>query len=192
MEKKFYLVPSGKNMMWTAVGEHGISIEFREGLFNQSQKVSTPEGLTSEQVEKMPTYLREIGEWLAENHEEVVTCHPAARCHAIWTLDNERYWYAIADATKSLLVDASWPDNASTFLYSEVEDYINFENGIGLDEKEQCNLLGSLSMLDDEEAMEVVNIVYVFWQHYNERALEDWARELLWWPAWCPDELRGM
>lgn len=189
MAKKFQLVASKENMMWTVSDENGISIKFREGLFNETQDVNYPDGMTGEQIEQLPTALREIGEWMMENHEEVAVCHPAARCRAIWVLDNERYWYALADAMKSLIVD--WDENqAATFLYSEVEDYLQLENGVGLNEAEQCNLLGSLSLLDDEEAMEVVNIVYVFWQHCEEKDTETWARELLWWPAWCPAELR--
>lgn len=67
---------------------------------------------------------------------------------------------------------------------------MSLENGQQLDEKEQCNLLGSLSLLSNTEAWEVINLVYIFWAHCEQIDTQVWARDLLWWPAWCPVDLR--
>ena len=71
-----------------------------------------------------------------------------------------------------------------------MEDYVSLENGIGLNEAEKTNLLGAISLLDDDEANEVINILYVFWTERHEADAEQWARDLLWWPAWCPQDKR--
>lgn len=172
--------------MWTVYdGISHVSIDFREGLFNDTQKVNLPDDLTTEDAQKLATTMREIGDWMAQNHMELSMCDAPARCRAIYMLNNERYWLAMADAMNSLIID--WPDDAyPECLYAEMEDYIRLENGIGLNEAEATNLLGSLSLLDNDEAWEVINILYVFWEERRSIECDTWARDLLWWPAWCP------
>lgn len=185
-----FTLTSGENLMWTiADAETKVSITFREGLFNETQKVNLPEGLTEEQIMHMHTTMREFGDWMAQNHNELCLCTPGARCRAIYTLSNERYWLAMADAMNSLIID--WPDDSyPEFLLAEMEDYVRLENGIGLNEAEKTNLLGAISLLGDDEAYEVINILYVFWTERDDADIEQWARDLLWWPAWCPESKR--
>ena len=43
MAKERFELTSGKELMWTVTdNESGIAIEFREGLFNESQEVKLP------------------------------------------------------------------------------------------------------------------------------------------------------
>lgn len=177
-------------MMWRVVDKQtGFSIDFREGLFNETQEVNIPDGLTDEQIKGAATTMREIGDWLASAAPEVVTCDTAARCRAIWTLANERYWLAMADALNGVLVD--WDDDETAArLIDEMDDYIDDTTTINLTAAERENLVGALSLLSDLEAREVVNMIYVFWQWGDDKDAAVWARDLLWWPAWCPDELK--
>lgn len=184
-----FTLTAAAGMKWTVVdNESGIKIDFIEGLFNESQKVTYPEDLasnmTADNVKKVSAIMREIGDWLAENHMEAAGCRRTDRLSAIWILANKKYWFALVNAMNSLIVN--WDESVTAaYLRAEVEDYISLDNGIGLTEVEACNLRGSISLLDDEEAMEVVDIVYAFW-HYKENAdLGEWADSVLRWPSLC-------
>lgn len=185
-----FTLTSGENLMWeVADTETKVSITFREGLFNETQKVSLPEGMSDDQVAKLHTTLREIGDWMAQNHAKICLCNASSRCHAIYTLCNERYWLAMADAMKSLIID--WPDDSyPELLFAEMDDYVGLDNGVGLNQAEKTNLLGAISLLDDEEAYEVVGIVSALWSEREDENIEKWARDILWWPAWCPEDNR--
>ncbi len=169
--------------------ETGFTITFRDGLFNETQRVTTPDNLTEEQIQHAATTMREIGDWLGANYPERCTCHAAARCAAIWTLSNEHYWLAMADALNGTLID--WGDiGFAARLFYEMDDYKDTAAADQwLNEAEKCNLLGSLSLISDEEAKEVIDIIYNFW-HTEDADIQEWARDVLWWPAWCPDELK--
>ena len=185
-----FTLTSGENLQWTvADAETKISITFREGLYNETQQVNLPENLSEDQTLHLHTTMREFGDWMAQNHSELCLCTPGARCRAIYTLCQERYWLAMADAMKSLIIDCP-DDSYPELLLAEMEDYVSLENGIGLNEAEKTNLLGAISLLDDDEANEVINILYVFWTERHEADAEQWARDLLWWPAWCPQDKR--
>jgi hypothetical protein len=187
--ERFTLTPCA-NMMWRVDDKQtGFSIDFREGLFYETQEVSTPANLTEEQIKSAATTMREMGDWLAHAAREVVICDTAARCRAIWTLANERYWLAMADALNGVLID--WDDDETAArLFDEMDDYTNDTTAINLTEAETENLMGALSMLSNSEAREVINLVYVFWQYCGNKDVSIWAHDLLWWPAWCPDELK--
>lgn len=186
-EERFVLVPS-ENLMWKVTDKQsGISVEFREGLFNETQKIETPDKFKSQdEALAVATHLREIGEWLKENHEEVAVCNLHARCRAIWNLANEKYWIALAGALNGLLVN--WePEKYAMYLKFEIDDYLAMEDKT-LNAAEKSNLLGAVSMLSAAEAMEVVYIVYAFWKHCEQKEVEKWASDLLWWPAWLSKE----
>ena len=73
--------------MWTAKdNESGVKIVFREGLFNETQVGKVPRDIDV-QVEgdamKLARIMREIGDWMAENHAEVALCDWRARRSAI-------------------------------------------------------------------------------------------------------------
>jgi hypothetical protein len=71
----------------------------------------------------------------------------------------------------------------------ELDDFFNLshENPADLQENEKSNLLGAVSLLDEDEALEVFRIIHTFWHEYYDadHDTETWARDLLWWPAWA-------
>ena len=62
MAKERFDLTSGKNLMWTVTdNENGIVIEFREGLFNESQEVKLLTEFTYGDAPRMARIMREIG-----------------------------------------------------------------------------------------------------------------------------------
>ena len=135
----------------------------------------------------MERIMREIGDWMAENHSEVALSDWEARRSAIWKLSNEKYWLAMAAATNSLLLSDVDAEHANFILYAEVCDWIEFENGVDLTEAEDENLKGVLSELTDEEAWEVCKMLHVYWNYKTDQGdMFQWAIDVTWWPAWLP------
>lgn len=190
-KERFELTP-GKGLMWTVTDkENRIAIDFREGLFNESQKVKMLEGFTCGDAPRMARIMREIGDWMAENHVEVALSDWKARRSAIWKLSNEKYWTAMAAATNSLLLLEIDADNAAYMLYAEVCDWAEFVKDVALTAAEEENLKGVLSELTDEEAWEVCKILHVFWNYKTDPGdMMQWATDVTWWPAWLPEELK--
>ena len=192
MAKERFTLASGKDLMWTVKdNESGIAIEFREGLFNESQEVKLPTDFVPADEPGMERIMREIGDWMAENHSEVALSDWEARRSAIWKLSNEKYWLAMAAATNSLLLSDVDVEHANFILYAEVCDWIEFENGVDLTEAEEENLKGVLSELTDAEAWEVFKMLHVFWNYKTDQGdMFQWAIDVTWWPAWLPTELK--
>lgn len=190
-KERFELTP-GKDLMWTVTDkENRIAIDFREGLFNESQKVKMIEGFTCGDTPRMARIMREIGDWMAENHVEVALSDWKARRSAIWKLSNEKYWTAMAAATNSLLLLETDADNAAYMLYAEVCDWAEFVKDVPLTAAEEENLKGVLSELTDEEAWEVCKMLHVFWNYKTDQDdMTQWATDVTWWPAWLPEELK--
>ena len=192
MEKERFSLKAGANLMWTVSdAESGVSIEFREGLFNETQKVNVPDNMQGCDAMKMASIMREIGDWMAENHSEVALCDWEARRSAIWKLSNEKYWLAMAAATNSLLLSDIDAGHATCMLYAEVCDWAEFEKSVDLTKAEEENLKGVLSELTDAEAWEVFKTLHVFWNYRTEDTdISQWALDVTWWPAWLPEELK--
>lgn len=192
MEKERFSLKAGANLMWTVSDtENGINIKFREGLFNETQRVNVSDEWSGiDAIKKLASLLREIGDWLAENHSEVALCDWEARRSAIWKLSNEKYWLAMAAATNSLLITEG--DTCYSFmLYSEVCDWLEIERRVDLTKAEEENLKGVLSGLTDSEAWEVLKILHVFWSYRTDDCdMFQWAMDVTWWPVWLPDELK--
>ena len=75
---------SGKDLMWTVKdNESGITIDFREGLFNETQEVKLPADFAPGDVMKLARIMREIGAWMAAYHSDVVLCEWEERRSAI-------------------------------------------------------------------------------------------------------------
>lgn len=192
MEKERFSLKAGANLMWTVSdAESGVSIEFREGLFNESQKVSVPDNMQGSDAMKVASVMREVGDWMAENHSEVALCDWETRRSAIWKLSNENYWLAMAAATNSLLLSDMDAGHAACMLYAEVCDWLEMEKTVDLTNAEEENLKGVISELTDEEAWEVFRILHVFWNdRLNACDMHQWALDVTWWPVWLPDELK--
>ena len=191
MKNKRFSLKAGKGLMWTVTdAENGVSIEFREGLFNETQEVKLLDKKLACDANKLASIMREIGDWVAENHSVVALCEWEARRSAIWKLSNEKYWLAMAAATNSLLI-ADGEHCYSFILYSEVCDWLEFEKSEDLTKAEEENLKGVLSELTDEEAWEVLNILGNFWDYRADDCdIYQWAMDVTWWPVWLPEELK--
>lgn len=193
MAKERFELTSGKDLMWTVKdNESGITIEFREGLFNDSQEVKLPADFIPADASGMARIMREIGDWMVENHVEVALCDWKARRSAIWKLSNEKYWLAMAAATNSLMLSDMDAEHAACMLYAEVCDWLEMEKSVNLTAAEEENLKGVLSELTDAEAWEVFKILYVYWNYRTEDIdMFQWAMDVTWWPAWLPEDLKG-
>ncbi len=66
MEKERFSLKAGANLAWTVSDvESGVSIEFREGLFNETQLVKVPRDLKMQgetDAMKVASILRKIGD----------------------------------------------------------------------------------------------------------------------------------
>ena len=106
MTKERFELTSGKDLMWTVKdNESKVKIEFREGLFNETQVGKVPRDIdvrVEGDAMKLARIMREIGDWIAENHAVVALCDWRARRSAIWKLSKEKYWLAMAAATNTL------------------------------------------------------------------------------------------
>lgn len=192
MAKERFTLASGKDLMWTVKdNESGIAIEFREGLFNESQEVKLPVDFVHADASGKARIMREIGDWMAENHSEVALSDWKARRSAIWKLSNEKYWLAMAAATNSLLLSDMDAEHAAWMLFAEVCDWLEMEKTVDLTKAEEENLKGVLSELTDAEAWEVFKILHVFWNYNTDQGdMFQWALDVIWWPAWLPTELK--
>lgn len=192
MAKERFTLTSGKDLMWTVTdNESGIAIEFREGLFNESQEVKILVDFIPFDAPEMARIMREIGDWMAENHVEVALSDWKARRSAIWKLANEKYWLAMAAATNSLILSDMDANHAACMLCAEVCDWAEFEKNVDLTKAEEENLKGVLSELTDAEAWEVFKMLHVYWNYRTEDTdMFQWALDVIWWPAWLPTELK--
>lgn len=192
MANERFTLTSGKDLMWTVTdNENGIAIDFREGLFNESQEVKLIAEFTYGDAPRMARIMREIGDWMAEQHVEVALSDWRSRRSAIWKLSNEKFWLAMAAATNSLLLSDKDAENAACMLYAEVWDWLEMEKTVNLTRAEEENLKGVLSELTDAEAWEVFKILHVFWNYRTEDTdMFQWALDVTWWPAWLPTDLK--
>lgn len=191
MAKERFTLASGKDLMWTVKdNESGIAIEFREGLFNESQEVKILTGSTCGDAPRMARIMREIGDWMAERHVEVALSDWRSRRSAIWKLSNEKFWLAMAAATNSLLLSDKDAEHAAFMLFAEVCDWLEMEKTVDLTRAEEENLKGVLSELTDAEAWEVFKMLHVFWNYKTDQGdMFQWAIDVTWWPAWLPTEM---
>lgn len=72
MTERFILQPSQEQGFWVATDkDNGIVVKFREHQFNETQQVTLLNGDTfksAEEAMKLVTYIREIADWLRNNH----------------------------------------------------------------------------------------------------------------------------
>ena len=191
MAKERFELTSGKDLMWTVKDNESVTIDFCEGLFNETQEVKLPADFAPGDVMKLARIMREIGDWMAENHVEVALSDWKARRSAIWKLSNEKYWLAMAAATNSLMLSDMDAEHAACMLCAEVCDWADFEKNVDLTAAEEENLKGVLSELTDAEAWEVFKILHVYWNYRTEDIdMFQWAMDVTWWPAWLPEELK--
>ena len=72
MAKERFSLKASANLMWTVSdAESGVSVEFREGLFNETQKVSVPDSMQGSDAIKVASIMREIGDWMVQEHADI-------------------------------------------------------------------------------------------------------------------------
>lgn len=185
MEKeKFTLCYDGRSIWIVSDRLTGLKLNFREGLINidKVKKFEFKKRFDGDNIApKLTSRSREMADWLVENHNELVSCNISARCRAIWTLANEKYWMALAVAMKARL--ANWePEKYAMYLKVGMKDDLMMEDEI-LTMAEKNNLSESISILTDAEAQEVVCIIHAFWKNFGQVSIEKWARDLTQWPV---------
>lgn len=183
-----YEISALPNMMWQVKdNDHGIVINFREGLFNETQEVTTPSNLSQDDLLSIPKWLRELGEWVAVNHADEAICNIDVRTFVLAQLNKESYWITIAAALNGVITNVWGEDEpAHEYLLAEVGDYIADYQVPWLTEEEAHGLLDALENFDDEEAQDVAKITRAFWE--SNRNVGEWTRDLLWWGAFIPSE----
>lgn len=159
-------------------------------MFNETQEVIDPETFPNDVDLSSWTSsaMRSIGDYMIREHPYISICNISARRSALWLLSHESWWKTIVAACNSLLIDLE-NDDLALSLYAELEDFFSLsnENPAELSDNEKVNLLGALSLLNEEEAAEVLKIIHSFWHEYLESGVntDDWSRDLLWWPCWA-------
>ena len=189
-DERFFLT-SGENLTWiVSDAENGIDIEFREGLFNETQVVKTSRNLNGDTM-KLATIMREIGDWMAETYSVLAVCNWKCRLSAIRKLDNENYWLIMAAATQDLLETGEEQCFSSNRLNTEVCDWLEQVKSVDLTKDEEANLKSVLATLTDEEACEVFHVLHLYWFfHSDDYEMFQWAIDVTCWPAWLPNELK--
>lgn len=80
MTERFILQPSQEQGFWVATDTvNGIVIKFREHQFNETQQTTLLNGetfKTAEEALAVATYMREIADWLRENHYTIAMPEP--------------------------------------------------------------------------------------------------------------------
>lgn len=73
--ERFILQKSRKNGCWTCVDtQFNIAISWQEHKFNDTQCVKTQktEKINLNEVKEIARAMREIGQWLYDNHQDIV------------------------------------------------------------------------------------------------------------------------
>lgn len=69
----FTLEKSEKEGYWIATHKMAnIVVEFEQGKFNDTQKVLNIHDFSPSQYTKIPTYMRQLGDWLAQNYSHLI------------------------------------------------------------------------------------------------------------------------
>lgn len=75
-QQRFILQPSQEPGFWVATDtEHGMVVKFKEHMFNETHHPTLLNGEafpTVEEALRYATYMRELGDWLAENHRDII------------------------------------------------------------------------------------------------------------------------
>ena len=183
---RFTIEPLAQNLMWKVIDhEHHISMTFTEGLVNETQKVEMPKDISQDDILNVPKWLREMGDWVGLNHADEALCKVEVRQHVIEELNKENYWITLAAALNGYITTETGDVPQNEMLYAKIEDYLNNYETPWLETGDDSILLSILDKLDENAANEVCRIIRAYWE--SDRNPNEWARDLLWWPAWVPN-----
>lgn len=183
---RFTIEPLAKNLMWKVIDhEHHISMTFTEGLVNETQKVEMPKNISQDDILNVPKWLREIGDWVGLNHADEALCKVEVRQYVIEELNKENFWITLAAALNGYITTETGDVPQNELLYAKIEDYLSNYETPWLETGDDSILLAILDKLDEDAANEVCRIIRAYWE--SDRNPNEWARDLLWWPAWVPN-----
>ena len=166
----------------------GLGILFYEGCYFPSKVLLIPDSMKGEGKEDELFRIEdEITGWVQENALDMAACNQAARCRAIWLLNDSHSLAVIIQAIKGISPNDVDMTKAAGILFDKVGHYIFM--GDGEDEfcfdQESTRLMGAVSMLSDKEAMELFCMASVFWNYKDKAGIDvgDFANNLLLWPV---------
>lgn len=74
-KERYTLTPAAEPGYWTVTDhDNGIEITFKEKAYNSTQMVKFTEAAQNQTMAfamKLPTYMREMGEWVSQHHYDV-------------------------------------------------------------------------------------------------------------------------
>ena len=183
-----YTLQRGKNFEWSCTdNESGLVISFREGMFNDTQNINIDNLKGIDSPMAIPRLLTGMTDWLAQNFPCIVECNAVERGDAIRALMVEEYWKVLVTILNGHLLTNEDDDQALMAVLEDADDSVFDQWEVDRDEMIYCaDSLGAM------EAHEVFAIVDAFWQMQQEHDIDlrEWARDLLWWPAFLPQERR--
>ena len=192
---RFTINPDTNNsILWTVKDNvSGMRVVFYEGCFSDGGMQQVPDSLKGkDKEEELQRIDKEITTWIGENALDIAVCNQAARCRAIWLLNDSHSLAVIIQAIKGISPDDVDMTKAAGILFDKVEHYIFMGDGENefCSEQEITRLLGAVSMLSDKEAMEVYCLASVFW-NYKDKAeidIDNYADDLICWPVYLSRE----
>lgn len=183
-----YTLQRGKNFMWSCTdNESGLVITFREGMFNDTQNINIDNLKGIDSPMQIPSLLTGMTDWMAQNYPCIVECNAVERGDAIRALMVEEYWKLLADLLNGHMLTDADDDQILIAELEDADDSLFVKWGVDRDEMIYCaDQLGAM------EAHEVFAIVDAYWQMQAAHNIDvdEWARDLLWWPAFLPQERR--
>ncbi len=190
--ERFSLTPED-NLMWIVRdNETGVILNFREGLFNDTQEVYLPDDMKgADRLMDVARTMREIGDWLVSNHCSVATCNPKVRAAVIQSLEYDRYWLTMAQGLRHLVIDFDQIHDFDYFdeMFWSMDDYI-YSEGCKLSPKDKEHLSSTLFAMTDRESYEVLTVIFLYWRYKAKNiSLNDWTVDVLYWPDYCPKNL---
>lgn len=186
MEK--YTLHRGKNFEWTCIdSESGLVITFREGMFNDTQNINIDNLRGVDSPLAIPHLLTSMTDWLVQNYPCITECNAVERADALRALMVEEYWKVLVDLLNGHVLDSQDDDNSLLAVLDDADDSVYDRWEVDRDEMTYC-----ADNLTAAEAHEVFAIVDAYWQMQAtyDIDLREWARDLLWWPAFLPQERR--
>ena len=165
-----------------------MRVVFYEGCFSDGGMQQVPDSLKGkDKEEELQRIDKEITTWIGENALDIAVCNQAARCRAIWLLNDSPRLAAIIQAITGMSPDDVDLMKDACIPLDKGEHYIFMGDGENefCSEQEITRLLGAVSMLSDKEAMEVYCLASVFWNYKDKAGIDvnDFADNLLLWPV---------
>lgn len=192
-----YIIQPKQNLLWEVTDtETHVSVTFREALFEEGYNVSTPPNAPADIITRTEPIVREISEWLKQNHPYLYSCDIEARCSIIASfnecdgINSEDYWKTFAAALNGVMITGDEGIDIRFLIQSELEDFLAEQNPFNVEKDEMIGWFHVYTEEDcldfnrtPEECWEIVNIIQSYW--FSNRDVNQWARDITWWPTFA-------